>query len=87
MIRKKETSLRLVRQRAAPGHLRRFESASATSAVPQKLTFACVAISDAAGQFRTHAVQQELFDHLVGTAEDRLRNSKTERLGGLEVDG
>ena len=53
---------------------------------PQKLTFACVAISDAAGQFRTHAVQQELFDHLVGTAEDRLRNSKTERLGGLEVD-
>ena len=27
-----------------------------------------------------------LFDHLVGAAEQRQRNGKTERLGGLKID-
>jgi hypothetical protein len=29
---------------------------------------------------------KSLFDHLVGTQQDRLRHRQTERLGGLEVD-
>ena len=42
----------------------------------------------ALGQKRTHAVQQLrlLFDHLVGTAEQRRRNGETEHSRGLQID-
>ena len=38
------------------------------------------------GQYLTHAVQHELFDHLVGKGEQLVGHGKAERLGGLEVD-
>jgi hypothetical protein len=40
-------------------------------------------------QQRTHAVQQtaSLFNYLVGANQNRWRDPKTERLGGLDVDG
>jgi hypothetical protein len=40
-------------------------------------------------QQRTHAVQQtaSLFNYLVGANQNRWRDRKTERLGGLDVDG
>jgi hypothetical protein len=31
-------------------------------------------------------MSDQLLDHLVGTQQDRLRHSKAERLGGLDVD-
>lgn len=39
------------------------------------------------GQFRTHAPQQtHLFDHLIGTCEQRQWNPASKCFGGLEVD-
>jgi hypothetical protein len=37
-------------------------------------------------QYLTHAVQHELFDHLVGKGEQLVGHGKAERLCGLEVD-
>jgi hypothetical protein len=43
---------------------------------PSKLTFACAAISDAAGHDETKciAAEKRLFDHLVGADEKIRRN-------------
>ena len=54
------------------------------SALLRLLSKWCAAETDAKAS--SGLMQQKLFDHLVGTAEDRLRDSKTERLGRLEVD-
>jgi hypothetical protein len=37
-------------------------------------------------QKATYAVQQPLFDHLVGAGEQRSRHIEAERLGGFQVD-
>jgi hypothetical protein len=53
---------------------------------PRKRTFSGVFELSALGQKQTHAVQQKLFDHLIGAGEQTLRHRKAKCLGGLEVD-
>ena len=50
---------------------------------PQKRTRAVHWAMSALGQKRTLRL---LFDHLVGTADERVGDGDAERLGGLEVD-
>src|SRR5262249_39889074 len=55
---------------------------------PRKRTFAVHKRMSALGQKRTHAPQQtaSLFDHLVGTGEQRGRHFEAKRLRGFEID-
>jgi hypothetical protein len=58
------------------------------SALPLKADIRAAAGRSAKGQKQTHAMQQTalLFDHLVGSGEQRRRHGEAKRLGGLEVD-
>src|SRR5438067_2498007 len=57
--------------------------------VLRKPTLACAATSDVMGHFRTMCIaakEDGLFDRLVGSRDQRLRNAEAERLCGLEID-
>jgi hypothetical protein len=73
------------------GHSRQIDTASAVAACPLRAESRQVGrhlAKPALCQSRPNAPQQKnpLFDHLVGAAEQREREGKAERLGGLEVE-
>lgn len=73
---------------SAPVTNGRFPMSDFMSARPQFQTYRRLAANDGSGHLPTHAPQQTalLFDHLVGSGEQRRRDREAKGLGGLEID-
>src|SRR5262245_46916187 len=71
---------------SALGHKRHMQRKTSCPLYPRKRTCAVQLGMSALGQKRTHALQQFLFDHLVGAGDQRWRHGDAERSGGHEID-
>src|SRR5215471_3528575 len=69
---------------SALGQKQTFAMRKGMSALPPKATSNATYGMSALGQKRTW---RTLLNHFVGAGEQRWRHGKTERLGGLEIDG